>query len=183
MNGYDPRSLNSVFTTNPARLGNLDSAVAMSMAFVGPMNLGAVSIVAQRAEFIASATACGLTREQAIRILDVETRRARVTGLTAMARADARRMQFLGDGYLTMPLYEVLTDEELAQQPFSDETILNGRRWMKYREAKAFNEMDDDRRRVLVQAAIELSTQLGGAEEGWLLERAVNTVMPYQEGR
>jgi len=41
--------------------------------------------------------------------------------------------------------------------------------------------MRRDRQRVLVQAAIELTAQLGSDAEGWPLERAVAAVMPCKE--
>lgn len=165
-------------------MSNLDGLTAFTMAHRAPVGLATPfakashRIAVRYQEFTVRALSMGLTLDQAKTILDSE-------GLLGASgrrgSAEEQLEHYACYGYLTVLLGEVLTREELAGQAFGYETILNDTTWMDRTYAKRFAGMGRDRQRGLVKAAIELAVQLGGAEEGWPLERAMAAVMPYLE--
>lgn len=163
-----------------SRLGNLDSAVAFTMAC--SWNPGAQAVLARRDELFAYANASGFPPSQVEVVFEAETQRARQTGAAAFLYIRGRLDQMIWKGYTAVLLRKVLTDAELASQPFSSETILNDLRWMSYRLVLHVATMSRDQQRGLALAAIELTEQLGGDAEGWPLERAMAAVMPHVEG-
>lgn len=177
MRDHLPRSLNSTFTTGPARLGNIDSAVAMALSF-GSSSIGRSAAEAYET-LIGRMYACGLGNEQVSMLLASE-RRLKLADYPD-ARASVRLDHFAQYGYFPILLGEVLPEDELASQAFSYGTILNGQRWMSQPYGRHFPEMGLNRQRGLVRAAIELTAQVGGEEAGWPLERAMAAVMPYVE--
>lgn len=166
-------------------MSNLDNLSAFVMTYQAPTGLtAAFTEAAQRIaeryqDFTVRALSMGLTLDQAKTILESEGLVTSVTG--RRGSAEERLEHYACYGYLEVPLCEVLTQDEMITQPFSYMTTLNGR-WMDRRYAKHFAEMARDRQRALVKAAIELTAQLGGAEQGWPLERAMAAVMPHVEG-
>jgi hypothetical protein len=84
-------------------------------------------------------------------------------------------------GYMPLTVRDVLAQREIAARQLDPETILNRPRWMPDPLGRQCAEMRHDRQRVLVEAAIELTAQLGGDAEGWPLERAMAAVMPCNE--
>jgi hypothetical protein len=125
-------------------------------------------------KFMHKARSAGLSLRQAETVFRSGNFLAGIGDLTA--RPEDRLEHFAKHGYLTVLLGEVLTLEELTKQSFGYGTVLNDQ--MDRRYGKHFAEMDRDRQRVLVESAIEVTAQLGGAEDGWPLERAMVVVMP-----
>lgn len=125
-------------------------------------------------DFLRRARSLGLSLLQAQTVFRSGNLLAGVGDLTA--RPEDRLEHFAKHGYLTVLLGEVLTLEELKKQTFSYGTVLNSR--MDRRYGKHFAEMGRDRQRALVEAAIEVTAQIGGADEEWPLERAMAVVMP-----
>jgi hypothetical protein len=165
-------------------VSNLDARMALAMAYQAPVGSAGifrevVETLADRERFMTRALTFGLTVEQAEAILRSDSLIASSTG--RLGSAQERLEYYAEHGYLTVLLGEVLAPDEMAAQTFSYATILNGWGWMERGYGKHFAEMDRDRQRALVKAAIELTTQLGGAEQGWPLERAMAVVMPYLE--
>ena len=139
-----------------------------------------VAQTARYETFLARAHAVGLPDGQARAIFRNEAE----TGCgfhAAITRAEQRLSQFYEYGYLPLTLRDVLTRDEINALPFSSETILNSWRWMPSPLGRQFAEMSHDRRRTVVEAAVELTAQLGGNAEGWPLERAMFVVMPDLE--
>lgn len=85
------------------------------------------------------------------------------------------------NGYMPLTLRDVLPSRETETQAASSATILNSPRWMPRPLGQQFAEMSRSRQRSIVEAAIELTAQLGGEAEGWPLKRAMATVMPHVE--
>lgn len=125
-------------------------------------------------EFMTRALAFGITVEQAETLLKSDGLVISISG--RQGSAEARLEYYACYGYLTVLLGEVLTREELAEQAFPFETVLNSVSWMDRRYARHFSEMERDRQRGLVKAAIELALQAECS-----LERAMAAVMPYLE--
>lgn len=123
-------------------------------------------------DFLRKARSLGLSLKQAQTVF----RSGNLLAGYSTASPEARLEHFVKHGYLTVLLSEVLTLEELKEQSFSYGTVLNGR--MDRRYGKHFAEMGRDRQRALVESAIEVTAQLGGADEEWPLERAMAVVMP-----
>lgn len=148
---------------------------------LGLTALGSIgySMTERREQFMIRAYGCGLTAVQVETLLNSDDLVAKATGW--LGSAEKRLEYYAQHGYLTVLLGEVLSREELAGQPFSYWTVLNGAGWMDRPYARRFAVLGRDRQRGLVQAAIALTTELGGAEQGWPLERAMAAVMPYQE--
>lgn len=152
---------------------------AAALVAGGPGGVGreAISMALRYDEFVIRARTLGMTTEQATAIFKTEISKG--SGFdAAMRRCDERWNQFAEYGYLPMVLADVLTLEEIKELPFSSGTPLNDWRWMQRPLGRQFAEMSHDRQRVLVEAAIELTAQLGGEKEGWSLERAMAAVMP-----
>jgi hypothetical protein len=84
-------------------------------------------------------------------------------------------------GYLPVTARDVLAWRDIEVRQIDPEMILNKPRWMPDPLGRQFAEMRRGRQRILVQAAIEVTVQLGGDAEGWPLERAVAAVMPCKE--
>ena len=179
MSDIDSQSLSSTASSIVARLGNLDSATAFAMAY--GWNPAAEAVLARREELFAYAEASGFPPSQVEVILKAETQRAREIGEDVFLYIRGRLNQMIWKGYTAVLLRKVLTDAELASQPFSVETILNDLRWMSHRLVLHVATMSRDQQRGLALAAIELTEQLGGEAEGWPLERAMAAVMPYRE--
>lgn len=154
----------------------IDAAMAMAMSGLGRQQ---VDIAVRREEFVIRARALGLTAEQAETIIRSEGLLTSISG--RQGGAEVRLNYYACYGYLTVLLGEVLTGDEMVAQPFSHMAILNGQRWMDRRYGKYFAELEPDKQRGLVRAAIALTIELGGAKEGWPLGRAMAAVMPYQE--
>jgi hypothetical protein len=154
----------------------IDAAMAMAM---GGLSRQQVDMAVRYEEFVNRACALGLTAEQAETIIRSEGLLTSISG--RQGSADARLEYYACYGYLTVLLGEVLTREEMAEQPFRFETVLNAGSWMSLPYGKHFAGLDRDRQRGLVKAAIALTTELGGAKDGWPLERAMAAVMPYSE--
>jgi hypothetical protein len=154
----------------------LDAAMAMSLS-MGGIGRSVVEQAERHERLLALTHSFGLTAEQATTLIESDRR---LVGRNDPAALLMARLGHLAEhGYLTILLGEVLTEGELIRQTFSYGTILNGRRWMERIYGKRFAELDRDRQRALVKAAIELTLQTGGAEQGWPLERAMAAVMPY----
>lgn len=129
--------------------------------------------------FMHKARSLGLSLKQAETVFRSNALLAGIGDLTATP--EERLEHFAKHAYLTVLLGEVLSLEELKKQSFSYGTVLNDAQWMDRRYGKHFAEMGRDRQRALVEAAIEVTAQLGGAEEAWPLERAMAVVMPDTE--
>lgn len=127
-------------------------------------------------DFLRLARSLGLSLKQAETVFRSNAFLASIGDLTA--RPEERLEHFAKHSYLTVLLGEVLPLEELKKRSFSYGTVLNDQQWMDRRYGKRFAEMGRDRQRALVESAIEVTAQLGGAEEGWPLERAMAVVMP-----
>lgn len=139
-----------------------------------------VAQTARYETFLTRAHALGLPHGQARTIFRDEAE----TGCgfhAAITRAEHRLSQFYEYGYLPLILRDVLTRDEINALPFSSEMILNSWRWMPRPLGQQFAEMNHGRRRTVVEAAVELTAQLGGDAEGWPLERAMAVVMPDTE--
>lgn len=129
--------------------------------------------------FMRKARAIGLSLKQAETVFRSNAFLAGVGN--PAANLEERLDHFAKHAYLTVLLGEVLTLEELKARSFSYGTVLNGQQWMDRRYGKHFAELGRDKQRALVESAIEVTAQLGGAEEGWPLERAMAAVMPSLE--
>jgi hypothetical protein len=155
------------------------AAVALVAGGSGGVGREAIAMASRYDEFIVRARTLGMTTEQATAIFKTEI--GVCDGFdAAMRRCDERWNQFAEYGYLPMVLSDLLTWDEIKDLPFGSGTPLNDWRWMQRPLGRQFAEMGHDRQRVLVEAAIELTTQLGGEKEGWSLERAIAAVMPAQ---
>lgn len=175
MNELDARPL-SLAASIGARMTGLDAMMAMTMTY--GWNRGGQSAALRRDEFLIRASTLGLTLEKAEKLLRTDF----VLTVSGREGSAIERLHYYAHyEYLTVLLGEVLTRDELAEQPFAFETALNAASWMNPRYGARFEAMDQDRQQVLVRAAIELTEQLGGTAEGWPLERAMAVVMPYQE--
>jgi hypothetical protein len=162
-----------------------DGLMAFVMAYQAPVGLtasfteAALRIATRYQDFTVRALSMGLTIDQARFILESEGLVGSITGRTG--GAEGRLEHYAQYGYLDIRLGEVLTRDELAGQPFSGVTILNGHRWMDRAYAKHFAELNRGRQRGLVRAAIELTLQVDDVAAGWPLERSMAAVMPYLE--
>lgn len=133
-------------------------------------------------QFIVKAITVGMSRQQAEKIFRDEVPRGGDFN-NLMQGADLRLDQFLQNGSLPVLLCDVLSPEELTEQPFGAEVVLNGWRWMQSPYGQQFSELDRDKQRGLVLAAIELTRELGGSQQGWPLERALAAVMPHHDAQ
>lgn len=168
MNELDPKPLGVTSMTFGAQMTELSAKID-----------AAIRQTVRHQEFMVRAHAVGIPSERAQAIVDREVRRGPSFG-DPLDRCEERLRLFFEFGYLLVVLDEVLTTDELRAQPFEGSRVLNGG-FMSRPYGKRFAEMPQDRQRVLVKAAIELTQQLGGPKEGWPLERAMAAVMPYQE--
>lgn len=84
-------------------------------------------------------------------------------------------------GYMPLTARDVLTRREIDAYQIDPGMILNRPRWMPAPLGQQFAEMTSGRQRTIVEAAIEVTKQLGGAAESWPLERALAAVMPHLE--
>ena len=128
------------------------------------------------------AATVGMSRERAREIF----RNAELAAYSfdeAVERLEHRVRLFAMYGYMPLTARDVLAWpwRDIEAQQIDPEMVLNRPRWMPDPLGQQFAEMGRDRRRILVEAAIELTAQLGGDAEGWPLERAVAAVMPYKE--
>lgn len=146
----------------------------------GPLSASALADATRYESFLVKAQAAGIPLERASAIVRGEAA-AGFSFSEAMRHAEARLHLTYEYGYLPMILRDVLDPDELTTVPFSSETILNDWRWMPRPLGRQFAEMAANRQRSIVEAAIELTAQLGGPSEEWPLERAVAAVMPYSE--
>lgn len=128
------------------------------------------------------AATAGMSRERAQEIF----RNAELAAYSfdeAIERLEHRVRLFTMYGYMPLTVRDVFAWpwRGVEAQQIDPEMILNKPRWMPDPLGQQFAEMRRDRQRILVEAAIELTAQLGGDAEGWPLERAVAAVMPCKE--
>jgi hypothetical protein len=152
---------------------------ALALMATGSIGRQMVDRAAGYQGFFERAQALGLSTDQARWIAERERSSGDFTDL--LWRLDERLRLFAENGYLVVILNDVLIPGE-PHPPFSPWTVLNGPQWMTYGYAKHFAGLGHDQQRTLVMAAIELTEQLGGPPQGWLLERAMAAVMPHVEG-
>jgi len=126
------------------------------------------------------ATALGMSSKRTRAIFD-EAQLAACSFEDAVERLQHRVRLFEMYGYEPLTVRDVLAQRDISVQRLDPEMILNRPRWMPDPLGQQFAEMRRDRQRILVEAALELTAQLGGDVEGWPLERAVAAVMPCKE--
>lgn len=111
--------------------------------------------------FLIQAQTAGLTADQAKAIVE-KAALERGNGYDdVMDRADRHLQSFFENSYLTVTLREVLTEGELAAQPFAADTILNDWYEMPQPLGKCFARMGREEQRMYVKRAINLA-RLGG---------------------
>lgn len=160
-------------------LSALISAHEAPLGLTAPFTRAAQQIAIRYSEFIVRALSMGLTLDQAKVVLESEGMLTSISG--RKGGADARLEHVAQHGYMTVLLGEVLTKDELASQAFGYATVLNSRSRMQRPYGKHFAQMSRERQRSLVMAAVALTEELGGAPQGWPLERAMAAVMPHVE--
>lgn len=160
-----------MFGKNAGRLG------------LGSGLLGTQSIAeATRGEALLNrAATVGMSREQAQEVF-YDLQLVAYSFDDAIGQLERRVRLFAMYGYMPVAARDVLQWRDIEARQIDPEMILNKPRWMPDPLGQQFAEMRRDRQRTLVQAAIELTAQLGGDAEGWPLERAVAAVMPCKEG-
>jgi len=153
------------------------SAFGLDAALLGTHSIGE----ATRYEAVLNrATALGMSRERTRVIFD-EAQLAACSFEDAVERLQHRVRLFEMYGYEPLTVRDVLAQRDISAQRLDPEMILNRPRWMPDPLGRQFAKMRRDRQRILVQAAVELTAQVGGDAAGWPLERAVAAVMPCKE--
>ena len=99
----------------------------------------------------------------------------------AIERLEHRVRLYTMYGYMPLTLGDVLASRRAESRSVDFTTVLNSPRWMPRPLGQQFAEMSRSRQRSMVEAAIELTAQLGGDAEGWPLQRALAAVMPHLE--
>jgi len=152
------------------------SAFGMDAALLGTHSIAE----ATRYEAVLNrATALGMSRERTQAIFD-EAQLSAYSFDEAVGRLQHRVRLFEMYGYEALTVGDVLSRCDIRAQRLDPEAVLNRPRWLPDPLGRQFTEMRRDRQRVLVEAAIELTAQLGDVG-GWPLERAMAVVMPHKE--
>lgn len=143
------------------------------------INARAIRKATRYEALLAGAEAVGMSRSRAEEIFRGEEFR-NYSFDEAIERLEHRLRLFTMYGYEPVAVRDVLPWRDIRAQQIDPEMILNRPRWMPDPLGRQFAEMGRDRQRVLVEAAIELTAQLGDVG-GWPLERAMAVVMPHKE--
>lgn len=175
-----------------AELMNAHYRVGAALAFggdagafgieAGLLGTHSISEVTRFEALLNRAVTVGMSRERAQEIFH-NAELAACGFDDAIERLEHRVHLFTMYGYMPVTVRDVLAWpwRDIEAQQLDPEMILNRPRWMPDPLGQQFAEMSRDRQRTLVEAAIELTAQLGGDAEGWPLERAVAAVMPCKE--
>lgn len=181
--GWETETVPRRRTSEVAQWLSAHHKISMAMGYgrdPGALKYTSIAEATRYEAYLIRAEAAGMSRSQATAIFD-----SVVAGSysidDAIERVEHRVRLFTMYGYMPLTLGDVLPSHEVAAQAIDFTTVLNSPRWMPRPLGQQFAEMSRSRQRAMVEAAIELTAQLGGDAEGWPLKRAMAAVMPHLE--